>query len=266
MRPLLAGSIPLYFVMWACAALTGVSVGTRVAMRAGFPAGRSAGAITLLALSILAGSKLLYLAEAHWFPFDDYVPLEVRGSLHGFRIPGGILAFAVALPLVCGALRLSWRTFGDTIVPLAAVALVFIRVGCFLNGCCFGKLSTLPWAVAFPRGSWVFWYHRGHGWISSAASASLPVHPLQLYFLLAAGITLAIVLWQQRRARFAGSVQLVFYAFFFGSTALLEPLRQNYLTLNNWLAPVAAVLAAGVLLRRTLVYSPAAPAPARVLR
>ncbi|MFQ5668836.1 MAG: prolipoprotein diacylglyceryl transferase family protein [Candidatus Binatia bacterium] len=86
------------------------------------------------------------------------------------------------------------------------------------------------------------------------AQVSLPVHPLQLYFLLAALLIFGILLWQQRRGvPYPGSPQLLFYALFFGSTALLEPLRQNSLTLNNWLAPAAAVVAAGLLLGRALV-------------
>jgi prolipoprotein diacylglyceryltransferase len=75
----------------------------------------------------------------------------------------------------------------------------------------------------------------------------LPVHPLQLYFLIAALLTLAILLWQRRRAPYPGYLQLLFYTLFFGTTAALEPLRENYLTLNHWLAPVAMVIAAGVL-------------------
>ncbi|MFQ5667631.1 MAG: hypothetical protein ACE5I7_14560, partial [Candidatus Binatia bacterium] len=85
-----------------------------------------------------------------------------------------------------------------------------------------------------------------------------PVHPLQLYLLLAAALTPACLLWQRRRAPYAGYPQLLFYVLFFGSTALLEPLRANYLTLNNWLAPAAAVVAAGLLLGRALARKDAA--------
>jgi phosphatidylglycerol---prolipoprotein diacylglyceryl transferase len=255
MYPLLFDAIPLYFATSVGAALTGLMLGGYVAARSGFPAGRSTVAIALLAVSILLGSKLLYLAEARWFPFDDYVPIELRGSLHGFRIPGGIVLLAVAMPVVYRALGLPWRCFGDTVIPLAAVALVFIRLGCFLNGCCFGKISGLPWAIAFPRESWVFWYHRAHGWVPRAARTSLPVHPLQLYFLSAAVLTLVLLVWQRRRVLYPGYIQVLFYTLFFGSTAVLEPLRQNYLTLNNWLCPIAAVVAGGVLLGRARALS-----------
>ena len=36
------------------------------------------------------------------------------------------------------------------------VALAFGRIGCFFNGCCFGKTSSLPWAISFPYGSGSF--------------------------------------------------------------------------------------------------------------
>jgi phosphatidylglycerol:prolipoprotein diacylglycerol transferase len=150
---------------------------------------------------------------------------------------------AIAMPIVCRVLRLPTGRFGDAVIPMAAFALVFIRLGCFLNSCCFGKVSSLPWAVRFPRQTWVFWYHETHGWIPRAASASLPVHPLQLYFLGAALAALVALVWQQRLAPYAGRTQLLFYATFFVTTAAFEPLRENYLTLNNWLAPLAAAIA-----------------------
>lgn len=265
MHPLL-WTVPVYPLMWAVAAGLAIGVGAWIAHRSGdFPPGRSAVAIALLAVSVLVGSKLLYLAEARFYLYDDYVPLAARGVLHGFRIPGGILLLAAAMPLVCRVLRLPWLRFGDTVIPIAALALIFIRLGCFLNGCCFGKVSSLPWAMSFPRGSWVFWYHRTHGWIPMGAQRSLAVHPLQLYFLLAAVVTAGILFWQQRRVAWPGRVQLLFYVLFFGSTAALEPLRENYLTLNNWLAPFAAVLATGALVgpmwgrRKLRVHGSASP-------
>ncbi len=254
MHPLLFDTVPLYFVMWMCAIVTAVVAGAHLGARAGFPAGRSAIAIALIAVNVLAGSKLLYLVEAYWFPSDDYVPQGIRTSFHGFRVPGGILLLPATMPLVCGALRLPWRRFGDMVMPLVALGLVFIRVGCFLNGCCFGQVSTLPWAVRFPAGSWVAWYHKAHGWVPVDAPTSLPVHPLQLYFLVAAVATLMVLTWLGRQRPRPGLLQLLFYTLFFGTTALLEPLRQNHLTLNTWMVSIAAVIAASVLFGQTWIH------------
>jgi phosphatidylglycerol:prolipoprotein diacylglycerol transferase len=128
-----------------------------------------------------------------------------------------------------------------------ALAIILIRVGCFLNGCCFGKRSDLPWAMSFPRQSWAYWYHEAHAWISPLASRSLHVHPLQLYFVASAVLALAVLLIYQRTRPRPGSVQALWYLMFFASTAMLEPIRQNYLTLNGILTPTAALLAAASL-------------------
>lgn len=247
MHPAVCGT-STYFLLWLVAAVVCVAAGTILAARAGFPAGRSAAVLVMVVGVILLGSKALYLAEASLFPADDYVPERYRGNLHGFRIPGGMLALAAALRAVCAALRLDWRRFGDRLIPLAALALVFIRLGCFMNGCCFGRVSTLPWAVSFPRGSWVFWYHATHRWIAGNALLSLPVHPLQLYFLAAALMTLTVLLSLRSRPLPAGRLQVVFYLLFFGTTAVLEPLRQNLLTLNNIVAPLATLVCSAMAL------------------
>ncbi len=250
MHPFLFQSVPLYFVMWGCAIVAGVGGGTIAAARAGFSIYRSVAALLLITVILMAGSKLLYTAEAHWFPSDDYVPLRARGLLHGFRIPGGILLLGMMMPLICWLLRLPSRRFGDVAVLAVAAALVLVRTGCFLNGCCFGRVSRLPWALSFPRGSWVFWYHRAQGWIPEAAERSLPVHPLQIYFLVAAAASFALVAWRLRAPHRPGSVQLLFYALFLSTTAALEPLRANSLTLNNWLAPVGAALLVCIFVER----------------
>lgn len=251
MHPLLAEAFPSYFGMWLCAAVGGFVLGVVLATHAGFPRVRAGLALASAVLFILLGSKLLYLFEARFFPTDDYVPEELRGTLHGFRIPGGIIALALSTVPVCRVLGLPWRRFGDLLIPLAAAGLVAVRLGCFLNGCCFGRVSATPWALEFPPGSWVYWYHRSKHWVPAAAPTSLPVHPLQLYFLLASAATCLYLLWRSRDAE-PGSQQLLFYTLFFASTALLEPIRENSLTLNNWLVPVAATLSVTFLLRERL--------------
>jgi prolipoprotein diacylglyceryltransferase len=254
---------PVYFAAWLVAAVVCISIGVGMAERRGYPALRSAGVLVCCALVVLIGSKLLYVAETIFFPFDDHVPPAVRSSLHGFRIPGGVLPLALLAPAICSPFRLPWRPFGDLEIPLMAAALVFIRVGCFLNGCCFGKLSSLPWALSFPPESWVFRYQVSQGWLPPKAAASLPVHPLQLYFVAAAGITLVMLLAVPRRLLRPGQRQLLFYTLFFSTTALLEPFRANTLRLNTWLVSAAA-LACAVLLSGRLLLAKPAPEPSPV--
>jgi phosphatidylglycerol:prolipoprotein diacylglycerol transferase len=62
--------------------------------------------------------------------------------------------------------KVSLRWYMDIIAPSAALGLAIGRIGCFLNGCCYGTTSELPWAVQFPLGSPASteqWRHRVPG-------------------------------------------------------------------------------------------------------
>jgi phosphatidylglycerol:prolipoprotein diacylglycerol transferase len=73
------------------------------------------------------------------------------------------------------------------------------RFACFLNGCDYGTLSYLPWAVQFPKGSYAYYDHLYKGLIDSADMMSLPVHPVQLYCVLKGFILFIVfsVLWRK---------------------------------------------------------------------
>ena len=224
--------IPQYFLLWTIALGVALAAADRRARRHGLPRVNVMFVVAACALVLVIGSKLLYLAEAHWAPTDDYVPRVMRGRAHGFRIPGGIAALALSLPSMCFLAGMDWRRFGDAMAELPSQAIVFVRLGCFLNGCCFGRLSDVPWAVTFPPGSWAYWYQEAHGLVPRNAPRSLPVHPLQLYFLVAALGAYVVLRVCRTRGWPPGRLQLISYTMFFSTTALLEPLRANPLHLN----------------------------------
>ncbi|MEW5884839.1 MAG: prolipoprotein diacylglyceryl transferase family protein, partial [Armatimonadota bacterium] len=240
MQPRLFG-YSSYFLLWSLAAIACFSLGLYLARRDGGDVRRRLLVGALLFALILVGSKALYGAEAIFFPGEDYVPAQFHGLAHGFRIPGGIALVGVVAPFVVRLAGLPWPRFGDRFVVVVAVMTVFIRIGCLMNGCCFGRVSSLPWTVTFPRESWAFYYQVTRGQIAPSAEAPLPVHPLQIYFIIAALITLGVIVWQLNRVEEAGLPYLTFFAMFFASTLILEPLRANHLTLNNWLVLAGTV-------------------------
>lgn len=89
--------------------------------------------------------------------------LVVYGSLIGGLMGGA--AFIVRYGLPC------WVTM-DLIAPSLALGLAIGRLGCFLNGCCFGGACDLPWAVRFPPGSPAYEHQLEHG--------DLPIAGVQL--------------------------------------------------------------------------------------
>ena len=211
-----AASVRGHFASWGVAAVVCVPLGVWLAVRAGFPLSRSLLALLGASVLLLVGSKGLYLLEAVLCPFDDYAPAGYRQALHGFRIPGGVLLLAVSGPVMVSSLRMRWREFGDTTILAVPAMLMILRLGCFLNGCCFGRVSDVPWAIQFPRGSWVFWYHATAGWVTPEDQWSLPVHPLQLYFVAAAALLLGVLILFRHSRWQPGRVQIIFYLAFFG--------------------------------------------------
>ena len=76
--------------------------------------------------------------------------------------------------------RLGMWKMADLAAPWIAFGLALTRLGCFLNGCCFGKASSLPWAVRFPANRALEEAQVRAGLITAGAP-TLPVHPAQIY-------------------------------------------------------------------------------------
>jgi phosphatidylglycerol:prolipoprotein diacylglycerol transferase len=98
------------------------------------------------------GARIFYVLHH----FDNF-----RGDLTsifaiwegGLELLGGVLAAILVIILYLRCHKLPVRRYLDILAIGLMLALCFGRVGCFLNGCCFGKPADLPWAVRFPYGS-----------------------------------------------------------------------------------------------------------------
>jgi phosphatidylglycerol---prolipoprotein diacylglyceryl transferase len=249
MKPQIFG-LSAYFLSWVVATVCGIGVGYRLTRRAGFPARQSLLALVLVAVAILLGSKMLFLVEHTFFPYDDPSPAGAEGffdaARHGFRIPGGILLMAAAVPFICRALALDTRRFVDAFIPCIGVAVVFIRVGCFLHGCCFGARTDGPFGMIFPAGSRVYEYQLLQHEVAWPATQALPVVPLQLFFATLGLLMFGFGVYWQRTKRFDGEVWANVYLLFFAGTFVLEFLRPAPLHLNLILTATTVVVTAVV--------------------
>jgi phosphatidylglycerol:prolipoprotein diacylglycerol transferase len=137
-------------------------------------------ALVVLVLAILGGRALFVVT--HW---SDYAadPMAVfRLWEGGLTLYGGyILAIAGGIAFVRAKKLPLWR-MADAAAPSMAIGIGIGRIGCFLNGCCFGLPAHVPWAVSFPPSSY-----------SSYVFPGVPLHPSQLY-LSFAGFALFFVL------------------------------------------------------------------------
>ncbi|HEX3481480.1 MAG TPA: prolipoprotein diacylglyceryl transferase family protein [Kofleriaceae bacterium] len=170
----------------------------------------------------------------------------------------GFFAGGCAIAAACRAHGVAVRRFADLAVAPLGIALMLARIGCFLAGCDYGKVSALPWAVRFPAHSPAWQDHVATGLVPIDRTESLAVHPTELY---EAGLGLALVvlaLGLARRRRDDGRVFLIAAAVYAIGRIGIEELRGDagrgiYLGLSSgqiFSLIVLAAIAAGIWLRR----------------
>jgi phosphatidylglycerol:prolipoprotein diacylglycerol transferase len=102
---------------------------------------------------------------------------------------GGAILAGVLILLLAKRRRLRLLEVSDLLIPAVLLGLGTGRVGCFLNGCCFGQSTTAPWAVKNPFG--------------------VASHPTQLYETIACVLLFALTWWRWRHRRFQGEVVFI---------------------------------------------------------
>jgi phosphatidylglycerol:prolipoprotein diacylglycerol transferase len=140
-----------------------------------------------LALAIMVGG-LIGARGMHVFYenpnyFLDHPAEIIKVWNGGFVFYGGaIFAFLAALGVIY-LKKINFFIWADVFAPLAPVGYAFGRLGCFFNGCCYGQVCELPWAVNFPH-------------LDGAR------HPTQLYaFFMEIALFLLILLVQKKRSQ-----------------------------------------------------------------
>jgi phosphatidylglycerol---prolipoprotein diacylglyceryl transferase len=140
-------------------------------------------------------------------------PGSVQHWTDVFKIwQGGIIFYGCIIGGLIGSVAywirrpFPFRAMADAVAPALALGIGLGRIGCFLNGCCFGAVSHLPWAVRFPAQTLPWLRHVEAGWIPPTALHSLPVHPKQLYAAIAGFALLALLGAYYPRRRRDGEV------------------------------------------------------------
>jgi len=100
----------------------------------------------------VGGARLFYVIH-YWDKFKDDLPSIFAIWQGGLELLGGVLLAITVIVLYLIYHKLPIRQYLDILAVGLMAALMFGRIGCFFNGCCYGKPSDLPWAVRFPYGS-----------------------------------------------------------------------------------------------------------------
>jgi len=100
----------------------------------------------------IIGARLFFVV--HYFDKFRSSPLEVFAIWQGgLELAGGVITAIIVIMFYLWFHKLPIRRYFDVLAIGLMLILVFGRIGCFLNGCCYGKPTELPWAVRFPYNS-----------------------------------------------------------------------------------------------------------------
>jgi phosphatidylglycerol:prolipoprotein diacylglycerol transferase len=212
----------------------------------------------------LIGTRALFLYSHS----EEYSWKVFRNWQSGFVLYGGLITGIAAGILYIKMRGLSVAQIADLCAPSIMLALAFGRIGCFLNGCCHGKVCNGFPGVSFPPDSPAArWQHKGWN------ERSDPVHPTQLYETAAALAFFFFLSWLYKKKRKAqGEVFLVMGMLYGAWRFLIEFMRGD--ERPTWLgelsySQVVSLVIFGVagvwlfLLRsRPPAEEPAAPPPA----
>lgn len=134
----------------------------------------------VLILSLILGARLGYILFYN-FPYYLDHPLEIFAVWQGgLSFHGALLGMLVGAGLFCRKNDLNLLATADVYVPAIPIGLGLGRIGNFINGELFGRVSDVSWAMVFPGGG------------------PLPRHPSQLYECFLEGVLLFTVLWTLR--------------------------------------------------------------------
>lgn len=173
-------------------------------------------------LAAILGGRLGYVLFYDLSYFMQYPSAVLAIWEGGMSFHGGLLGVLVGLKLYRYRIQKDWIALTDFIAPLVPLCLALGRIGNFINGELWGRVSKVPWAVIFP--------HAG----------PYPRHPSQLYECFLEGLCLFLILWiYSQVAKPKGAVSGMFaalYAIFrFGVEFFREPDAQLGFIAWGWL-------------------------------
>lgn len=156
--PFIDRDIPGYGLMLMLGFLISIYWAVRRADRSGANSDviLDVGFIALIGGIVGCRAMFVWHYSDQFFLGDGFMPTLWRiidVSRGGMEYYGGFVLALILVLLYLRWKRVSIRWYADIIAPSAALGLAIGRIGCFLNGCCYGGACDLPWAISFPSGS-----------------------------------------------------------------------------------------------------------------
>ena len=218
MRPVLfqLGALPIrsYGLLIAVAFMVGIWIARRRAANSRYDPDIVIDLSVIVILVSIIGARLAYVF-VRW----DYYQHDLLGVFRlwegGLALYGGIVAGTLAGLWFFRRRSIDMWAGADLMVPSLAMGVAIGRIGCFLNGCCYGKVCDHPWGVVFSESS-----------IAGMRYPGVHLHPTQLYESLLALVVFFVLLAVDRRKPFQGFLLWLFVMLLSIYRFFIDPIRQ----------------------------------------
>ncbi len=248
MKPILFSLGPFHLYSFGVTVAAGVLLSlllmTRRAQRDGFPRPDDVFDLVFVVVAFgFLGARLFYVFQN----FEGYRahPLSIFAIWEGGLIfYGGVMGALVALFVFMKIRGIPFLKGLDFLLPYESLAHGFGRIGCFFNGCCGGRLCSLPWGVKFP-------------------GSAFPTHPTQLY---EAAFDFAFFFFlnaRTARKKFDGEISGLYFMTYAVARFVIEFYREGnpgwIFTWNQWLSLGVFLIAFSLMIsKRRLLRRPTA--------
>jgi len=139
-------------------------------------------------------SRLLHVVD-RWDYFSQNLG-QIPGA-SGLTIYGAVLGAALGIWIYSRFSNFKFGYFADVVAPGIILAQAIGRVGCTINGCCYGIVCSLPWGITYTNQG-------------SLAPLGVAVHPTQIYEIIYLLIMFGVLLKLKGRLKPDGSLFLVY--------------------------------------------------------
>jgi phosphatidylglycerol---prolipoprotein diacylglyceryl transferase len=218
-----------YGIFVALAFVAGLLTASRRARREGIAPEKIYDLGPWLIVGGVLGGRVLYVIS-YWRedfaanPFPEIFMIQHGGLV----FYGGLIGSTAAAMFYLRWKKLPLWKMADVLSPSITLGYAIGRLGCLMNGCCYGRACSLPWAIHFPPG------HPTHG---------QPVHPTEIYESLLNLIFYCFLAWLFRRKQFDGQVFAVYLIGYAILRSFVEYFRGDYPVhyLGGWATPAQLV-------------------------
>lgn len=216
-----------YGVMFALAFIVGIYLARKRALAVGIESKIIMDLGIYILLSSIVGARLFYVLS-NLSHYKEY-PLEIIFSRYGFVFYGGLILGTIVGIWYVKSKKLSIGKIADVIAPSIAMGEAIGRIGCLLNGCCYGKATTLPWGIILPQNDTL---------------ELVPLHPTQLYSSLSNLIIFYILTYLWKKRKFDGQIFLLYLILYAITRFIIEIYRGDnpYIFLHLTLSQILSIL------------------------